>query len=371
MARDRSSRQVGGGVYSREVILAEDEWPDDLTALVSDFQAVPIPRGQHRIEVTVDDRNSIRRGQGEFLVEAFDTRYGEPGLGQIELLRPESAVPGESPAPAFWSPEHAGEVLASGRNPEQADCLGFLYETYRLPAESRVVYRLLNERGRAVRSRERPSPAGEAVVVRDTLGTVGLREGRYELEVNVEGVGARGFTQRRGVIVQRPLLAWGEEMEETVSQLRLYASVDQVEAFRGLEADRRRAFLAQIWLEMDPTPGTARNEYREEFERRLRYADERWASGGRRGWDSEIGRVYVAYGEPDEVREGRTVLPAQGPLDDPREARVQIWIYRDPPVSYTFIYEPDRGWMLSRDSSSPIPPTPGAPADQIHAKGRS
>jgi len=103
VARDRSSRQVGGGVYAREVVLEEGEWPDDLTAVIRDFQAVPVPRGRHRIEVTVEDRNSVRRGQGQLLVEAFETHHEEPGLAQIELLMPESAVPGESPAPTFAS----------------------------------------------------------------------------------------------------------------------------------------------------------------------------------------------------------------------------------------------------------------------------
>lgn len=358
--RDRNALQVGGGIYSREVALEAGERPDDRAARIRAFESLTIPPGRYRIEVTVEDRNSVRRGVRRQLVEAFEARFGEPGLSEIELLDPAGVVPGITADPDASSARHRAEVLASSRNPEEAEQIAFLFETYRLPRESRIVYRLLDSGGNAVRSRERPAPAGRRVVVRDTLSSSGLREGTYELQVEVEDVGARGLERKRTLIVQRSLLEWGEDPVRTLSQLRLYASPETVEAFSTVAAGERRAFLEKVWKEMDPTPETASNEFREEFERRLRFAEERWAAGGRRGWEVDIGRIYVAYGEPDEVRGGRSVRPARGPLEEATDTRVQIWIYRDPPASYTFIYEPDRGWVLSRDTPSPVPP--GEPA---------
>jgi GWxTD domain-containing protein len=362
IVRDRSGLQVGGGLYSREVVLEPGERPEDPAARVQVFQQLSIPPGRHRIEVTVEDRNSVRRGAQQRELEAFARPGDEPGLSDVELMWPDGVVPGETPGMAGRAPDrHAAEVLVSARNPDRAERLAFLFEAYRLPAQARIVYRLLDSEGTAVRSREFAGPRGSRVTVRDTLSTAGLREGSYELRITAEGVGARGLEQRRLITLQRPLLGWGEDYAATLSQLRLYAEPETVEAFSRLDPDERRGFLESVWKEMDPTADTERNEFRQEFERRLRYVEERWAAGGRRGWELDIGRIYVAYGEPDEVREGRRVLAAQAPLEDPTDARLQMWIYRDPPVSFTFIYEPGRGWVLSRDASSPIPPRGPAP----------
>ncbi|HUX08044.1 MAG TPA: GWxTD domain-containing protein, partial [Acidobacteriota bacterium] len=72
------------------------------------------------------------------------------------------------------------------------------------------------------------------------------------------------------------------------------------EIFLRLENDEQREqFLAKFWEVRDPTPGTERNEYREEHERRLRYADETFGRGSVfRGRLTDRGRMYVTLGPP-------------------------------------------------------------------------
>jgi GWxTD domain-containing protein len=67
----------------------------------------------------------------------------------------------------------------------------------------------------------------------------------------------------------------------------------------------REAFIADFWTRHDPTPGTAANEFRREFERRIRYAKERFAnpdSAATFGYQSDRGRWYVMAGHPDAIR---------------------------------------------------------------------
>jgi GWxTD domain-containing protein len=355
--RDLNSVQVGGDVYPRRVVLEPGERPDDPSELITVFQEIPVPSGRGRLEVTVDDLHSVRRGAQQQLIEESEHRPEKPGLSQVELLYPSLVTPGISLSASRAPDSHEDEVLASGKIPESEERVAFLFETYQLGNESRIIYRLVDSQGNTVRSRERAAPPGRQVVVRDTLSTKGLRESEYELLVEVARTGSGILEQRRSLMVQRPLLEWGEDAERTRSQMRLYAPQETAEAFGSVAPQDRKTFLDNVWKEMDPTPQTERNEFREEFERRLRFAEERWAAAGRRGWEVDIGRVYLAYGEPDEVREGRTGIPARGMLDETTDARVQIWVYRNPPVSFTFVYEPERGWVVSRDSSSAIPPS--------------
>jgi GWxTD domain-containing protein len=64
----------------------------------------------------------------------------------------------------------------------------------------------------------------------------------------------------------------------------------------------QESFLTAFWLKRDPTPGTGRNEAREEFMRRIDLANRAYgARASVSGMFSDMGRVFIRYGEPSEV----------------------------------------------------------------------
>jgi GWxTD domain-containing protein len=74
-------------------------------------------------------------------------------------------------------------------------------------------------------------------------------------------------------------------------------------AFRRLQTDEEREqFIENFWLRRDPTPDTVENEFKEEHYRRIAYANDHFASGIP-GWRSDRGRIYIAYGPPDEIED--------------------------------------------------------------------
>jgi GWxTD domain-containing protein len=77
---------------------------------------------------------------------------------------------------------------------------------------------------------------------------------------------------------------------------------------RRLRNDDLEEGLEQFWTIHDPSPGTLRNEARELFYQRVLTADERYTIHARlQGWASDRGRIYIKYGEPDEI--SAEVLP--------------------------------------------------------------
>lgn len=72
-------------------------------------------------------------------------------------------------------------------------------------------------------------------------------------------------------------------------------------AFKKLTTDEEREqFVEQFWERRNPNPGSAENEFREEYYRRIAYSNERFASG-MPGWKTDRGRIYIMYGPADEV----------------------------------------------------------------------
>lgn len=79
--------------------------------------------------------------------------------------------------------------------------------------------------------------------------------------------------------------------------------------FLGLQTEQQaQQFIAQFWERRDPTPGTPRNEYREEHYRRIGYANDYFGIDDTAGWRTDRGRIYIEFGPPDE----RTVYEKGG-----------------------------------------------------------
>ncbi len=64
--------------------------------------------------------------------------------------------------------------------------------------------------------------------------------------------------------------------------------------------DEREQFIETFWERRNPNPGSPENAFKEEYYRRIAYANEHYASGIP-GWRTDRGRIYIMYGPPDEI----------------------------------------------------------------------
>lgn len=72
-------------------------------------------------------------------------------------------------------------------------------------------------------------------------------------------------------------------------------------AFKKLGTDdERESFIETFWERRNPNPGSPENEFKEEYYRRIAYANEHYASGIP-GWKTDRGRIYIMYGPADEI----------------------------------------------------------------------
>ena len=71
--------------------------------------------------------------------------------------------------------------------------------------------------------------------------------------------------------------------------------------FLALKSDADRdQFIERFWERRNPTPGNGSNGFKQEYYRRIAYANEHYASSVP-GWKTDRGRVYILYGPPDEI----------------------------------------------------------------------
>jgi GWxTD domain-containing protein len=110
-------------------------------------------------------------------------------------------------------------------------------------------------------------------------------------------------------------------IEEEVPYIITTAERD---VFYKLETDSDRDLLIEeFWKQRDPTPGTPRNEFREEHYRRIEFANKTFGRGTPfKGWRTERGRIYIILGPPRDVQ--RLLSSDAYPME--------IWFYQGNPA---------------------------------------
>ena len=78
-------------------------------------------------------------------------------------------------------------------------------------------------------------------------------------------------------------------------------------------------FIEEFWAERDPYPQRPDNPAEELYEERMEDAAAEYAEAGQPGWKTPRGRIFVTYGEPDEV--DYEVAP------DPGDPLIEVWVY--------------------------------------------
>ena len=103
-------------------------------------------------------------------------------------------------------------------------------------------------------------------------------------------------------------------------------------AFKKLSTDEEREqFIEQFWERRNPNPGSPENEFKEEYYRRIAYANEHYASGIP-GWKADRGRIYIMYGPADEIEShpsgGTYLRPPEEGGGETSTYPFETWRYR-------------------------------------------
>jgi GWxTD domain-containing protein len=105
----------------------------------------------------------------------------------------------------------------------------------------------------------------------------------------------------------------GEEWAE--GPVRFLLTADERRGYaRLLDPVTRSEFVTAFWKDRDPKPETASNEFKDEFDRRVAFADSRFTQAETRGSMTDRGMVFILLGPPTYV--GRKPLTAGDDAND-------------------------------------------------------
>ena len=172
-----------------------------------------------------------------------------------------------------------------------------------------ITARVLDLKGKVLLTAEPDTATAGAQWGQVAFDVSTLPAGAYDLEVALAGTPALRVT--RFNVAWKPG-SWQGDPRELLDEAHLLLDDEEKEDdFAKLTGGEQEAYLDRFWAERDPSPGTAANEERQHFYERVDYANRNFGTAGiEKGMDSDRGRTYIRYGEPDEVR--REVMPTNG-----------------------------------------------------------
>jgi GWxTD domain-containing protein len=96
--------------------------------------------------------------------------------------------------------------------------------------------------------------------------------------------------------------------------------------FKKLEKEEDKdLFIKLFWAKRDPTPQTEKNEFQDEYYKRLEYVKTAFLYGYKTGIETDMGKVYLYFGKP------RVLHPSTSPSGLQQTYPQEIWIYLSQP----------------------------------------
>ncbi len=317
LAFDRRGRQVAGDSWERVVQVADYSSIGREQQIASDTVKLGLPSGDFRIKLACIDQNSERRGDMERRISVSDFFGAGLSLGGLRFEK--KADGGFSPwAQKIYDDQTGPPVVYLRLYSQKADSILLRLSLDGVGVNDSTVLA------------ETLAVDGEAEV-RRMLDVDSLPSGEYLLKVWAAPAGdaANPFHRSSEQMRLRSAGSSGQgSMETSLALLSYIASRKEMREIEGAGPENRDSAVAVFWRQKDPTPGTQRNEVREDFYQRVEQANRQYSLGGRPGWRTDRGRILIKYGPPDEVE--------RHPFE-PEYRAYEVWYYYQEGVRFMFM----------------------------------
>lgn len=291
-----------------------------------------LPPGDYEISIRLKDQ--VTGHEAEKTSKREIKAYAADEIAVSDLLLLEKT----------WDdPEHGRQVLPRVTRYWNTDfqLLAF-FEVYNVPkADSILVsYEISDtERGGLINGTEKTASAGPVTKCFVEILADKLSQGDYVLNLTISANGAQ-------LTLSSPFDWYIEgfpegltDIDKAIEVLKYLSPDKEYKRLRALEGAERFQAFTQFWKERDPTPLTSANEFREEYYRRVQYANEHYDVVGKEGWQTDRGWVYVMLGPPDDIdRDPYATYPSVGKTIK----AVQIWSYHK--YNRSLIFYDDSGF---------------------------
>ena len=343
-----ASYEIRVSFYQKKKLIAGDETVRDLRVAryaetlqrgedILDHVSFRVPAGKYRVHVDLTDLKAERTSSTEFEFEVPSAPAGPIWFTDLSLglfavdstAQHGSEGSAVEPNPSRRYGENLSRFAFTGEIVDSRPA-GAADSTYRLH------YQVLSDLQSTVAS-------GDTAVARRggrtpflihmLLGPLDPGSYRVVMELTSpilrppKGKKAVPIRREKTFVVEQTAASVALDPKSALEVLRYIATDDELRQMDRLKTpEEKLTFWSAFWKARDPSPDTPQNEARDEFNERVTYANQHFTAGTQ-GWKTDMGRIYIKYGQPDEVV--RNPFRFEGPPEE-------IWYYYR--ARYTFFF---------------------------------
>jgi GWxTD domain-containing protein len=208
--------------------------------------------------------------------------------------------------------------------------LSVYYELYNIGAKGtlQINYSIIDKDNREVISEQSKmdKPGNTAAILKE-IDISKIKSGVYDLHIKVTDslsnnaiLISRSFEIIQGDFISNIKSLSEEESHMYTTLLSYIATPSQLADFKKLNSTGKAGYLIQFWKSKNLTPDTPENEYLKNIQKRFVYAAKNFGWSSIRGWETDMGRICIKYGMPDEVQQFNSEASSRP---------YQIWIYKE------------------------------------------
>jgi GWxTD domain-containing protein len=91
-------------------------------------------------------------------------------------------------------------------------------------------------------------------------------------------------------------------IDELIDELQYIATGKEMDYMReGKTVTEKQKRFLDFWKSKNPSPLSQRNQVMDEYYKRLLYANKHYSTSYTKGWKTDMGMVYIIFGEPSEI----------------------------------------------------------------------
>lgn len=307
-----------GGTWEKRVLVAQYAATRSARNNLVLSRSFEVPPGKYRVRARVRDLGSEQESVAEDQLTIEDLSHVPVGFSDIQLGVVDSAgafalLPNRTFG--YEVDRLAARVTALDKRPGE------------WPRQAAIHWRILDDQ-------QNPQAQGDTTLtLRAPVQSLVLRPAAGELFIGTYSLalerveGRSRWRASRSFEVEESGPPHGRAYQEILDALAYIAPSNEVDAMRAVNPDQQALAWDRFWRRRDPTPDTPRNEYMIEFFRRLRYAEQHFQGFGA-GWRSDMGRIYVKFGAPDQVEQHAATTAM---------AQTEVWFYNQPYRRFVFV----------------------------------
>lgn len=318
MVYDETGGIVDDRIWKEEVIANNIEESSSIHMFGVSKASFSLPPNEYQVSVGLQDLETLRTGHQKVSILLRD--FSKEELSVSDILYLDYVSVGKD-GTLNIRPKVSGEKRAKSK-------LYAYFEIYSVPESdsANVAFEVFSPK-------ERPVQKGEywikshGLITQDVIEIDGdaLPHGQYKMKIRIEYNG-------ESVSIERPFKWYWEglpvafsDIKAAIEVLKYIASKDEMKQLERAKKEEQHTAFLKFWEVHDPTPGTSSNELKEEYYRRIVFANENF-SGFTEGWKTDMGMVYVKLGPPDSI-ERNPYSQTFAYLPGRTVKALEIWIY--------------------------------------------